>query len=241
MSDAMFTVNLTVAGDFQCDGTFNANAVNAITVSADQIFAGAIVPASGSGSIIVDGDLQIVNKGVPRAVSFIAEDVIISGVRQWKLVRHDDFEGPAEKATQGWSLAQTSSCTGRDHFLGGHCIIATGEVRRRFEELPRHTQVRVTGRYHMIDRWQGETAFLKVDDHYVWAEHSRASAPGVGLEMCGSKEFPEKKMSIPIDVTMQHTESFLEVAFGSKGLPQNQPEDPCNRSFGVDDVMIYVR
>lgn len=80
-----------------------------------------IIPKSGR--IQVDGDLLLVNSrmieevgDVPmqvllgschaygscvvlssqpkvNAVSFIAEDVVIGGVKQWKLVRHENFEG----------------------------------------------------------------------------------------------------------------------------------------------------
>ena len=160
-----------------------------------------------------------------------------------------------------------SSCTGRDHFLGGHCKIADGETKKVFDNLPPHSQVRLTARYHMIDDWQGQTAFLKLDEHFSWADHSRPSSAQHGINMCGAEHLPERRMSIPIDVTLQHDASFIEVsrsnehtfdrksqtsfpplpssvqqvAFGSTRLDKSKAEDPCQRSFGVDDVMLYVR
>jgi len=245
MADSMFAINFTATNLMHVDGTLTAAHIEAKTCEAEKIRTSVLAPKKGV--LMVDGDLVILNsvKRHPKhkkpaavsAVSFIAEDVVIGGVKQWKLVRHDDFEG--EEPAKGWSLLETSSCTGRDHFLGGHCNIASGEVSKHFDRLPPHNQVRVTARYHMIDDWKGETAFLKLDEHYVWADHSRAMAPAAGIEMCGSKQFPERKMSIPIDVTLPHAASLLEVSFGSKGLSEH--EDPCARSFGVDDVMVYVR
>lgn len=82
-----------------------------------------------------------------QSVSFVAENIVVGGVRQWKLVRHDDFE-PDTGGAQGWSLLQTSSCARNqqhaavDHFLGGHCNIGNGRVTKTFRHLPPHSQVR---------------------------------------------------------------------------------------------------
>jgi hypothetical protein len=39
-----------------------------------------------------------------------------------------------------------------------------------------------------------------------------------------------------IDVTVPHNKTDVKVSFGS-----TLDEEPCNESFGIDDVMIYVR
>jgi hypothetical protein len=70
-------------------------------------------------------------------MSLIVEDVVVGGVQQWKLVRHEDFQNGAE----GWSVAKTSSCGGKDFFLGGHCNAGHGEIFKTFNNLPAHTQV----------------------------------------------------------------------------------------------------
>jgi len=264
VADALFTANLTVAGRMKVNGHLSARGVKSVTARADRVYAKSL--RSPSGTIFVDGDLAIVNSAeAPKhkhhkhhqahkhkhkhnstaqgvtAASFLAEDLVIGGIKQWKLVRHESFDD--EHAGEGWSFAEISSCTGVDHFLGGHCKLGDGETSKRFDQLPAHSQVRVTARYHMIDNWQGETAFLKLGEHYVWSDHSRpVSDPSQGLEMCGSKDFAERRMSIPVDVTLPHSASFLEMTFGSKALSVNRgKEDACNRSFGVDDVMVYVR
>lgn len=97
----------------------------------------------------------------------------------------------------------------------------------------------MTARYHFIDNWKHETAFLKLGEHYAWAHHHSSEA-GRGIHMCGSDKHAETKMSMPIDVVQAHSASFLEVSFGSKAGADSE-QDPCDRSFGVDDVMIYVR
>ncbi len=40
----------------------------------------------------------------------------------------------------------------------------------------------------------------------------------------------------PIDVSFPHEKSEVKISFGS-----TLDEDPCNESFGIDDVMIYTK
>lgn len=89
----------------------------------------------------------------PGALSFLATDVVVNGVRQWRLVEHDDFQNGAE----GWSRQERSSCGHQDDmFLGGHCNFGSIDVTKLFAGLPEHSQVRVSARFHFIDAWKGE-------------------------------------------------------------------------------------
>lgn len=233
--------NFTSQSNMVVEGVLTASRIRARALKTDKMIVSELT--SPTGTIVLNSDLILVNKNFNqpqsntiKGTAFIAEDVVVGGVKQWKLVRHEDFNsGPAI----GWSLLETSSCNGKDFFVGGHCRIATGTVKKVFDHLPPHQQVRVTGRYHFIDNWKGESAFLQLNNQYVWTDHTSPHVTHAsGIDMCGSTQYAEKKMSTPVDVTMPHSDSFLEVAFGSTGSPS---EDPCHRSFGVDDVMVYVK
>jgi len=266
ITDALFAVNHTVNGLLKVNGSLEALSVVAMSTRTKILETKSI--RSPTGTVVVDGDLQIINsKGATeaaarragkvgsfglKAIAFLAEEVVVSGVKQWRLVRHDSFEQeiPGQNPADGWSLMELSSCSRNaardqsevDHFLGGHCNIAEGELKKRFDHLPPHKHVRLSARYHMIDNWQGETAFLKIGEEYVWSDRSRASSDSEGLDTCGSEKYAERRMSVPIDVVIPHSASFIEVAFGSTTLSKNKgKESPCDRSFGVDDVMVYVR
>lgn len=242
----MLAANLTVQSNFDCAGLVTAQKIKATSLAAELLVTSSLT--SPSGTIIVNGDLLITHSQPQvRATAFIAEDIVIGGVKQWKLVRHDDFQHDA----QGWSLLETSSCASaeseqasRDMFLGGPCKLGLGAASKVFDRLPPHNQVRVTARVHMIDNWQSETAFLQLDNHYVWTHRASPSSSSSqhGVEMCGHKDYPETKFSLPVDVVLKHDASFLQVAFGVRGTTaQQQHDDACQRSLGVDDVMIYVR
>jgi hypothetical protein len=56
-------------------------------------------------------------------------------------------------------------------------------VHKTFHSLPEHTTVRINASYHMLDSWEGETAYMKVDDEIVWSRKGEHSANGINL--CG--------------------------------------------------------
>jgi hypothetical protein len=198
-----------------------------------------------------------------KGMSFLAEEVIVGGVKQWALVRQEHFQNTDEQ-DNGWRLVgspnsdeaiATSVCermSPNDRFLGGHCQLSNGPVRKMFAHLPPHSQIRLTARYHFIDHWTGETAFASIDNHYMWTQSHRVppqtAGITVGMQLCGSDQYPETRMSSPIDVTAQHTADHVWISFGShsassgkaRSLKEEQ-QSACDRSFGIDDVEIYVR
>jgi len=200
-------------------------------------------------------------KRAAKGISFLAEEVVVAGVKQWALVRQDHFQTPHD----GWRLVGTneaigtSSCTkanGNDRFLGGHCVLANGPARKIFTHLPPHSQIRVTARYHFIDNWKGETGFMQVDNSYAWTQSHRiataaaaaTSSPISGIQLCGSELYPETRLSSPIDVSIPHSGDTVMVAFGAHSASSgsirsvaDEERAACERSFGVDDVSIYIR
>lgn len=232
--------NVTAAGNLMVEGEIRALSMAATTANTGYLQTSLL--KSPTGTILVKGDLIITSADVDPSVSataFIAESVTLGGVAQWRLVRHEHFD--QEEEVEGWSLMETSSCSAgsKDAFLGGHCKTGDNLATKTFENLPEHTQIKVAARYHFIDNWQGETAFLKLDGEHVWTQGHGPVNPAHGIEMCGSSKFKETKFSAPVEVSQAHTNSMLEVSFGSTSHDEN--DDPCSRSFGVDDVMIYVK
>ena len=168
--------------------------------------------------------------------------------KYWKRVAKEDFSG--EEGLDGWkSLLLRGSSVGGDaaeatvgkskcvgnHFLGGHCKASSHTLSKIFDSLPPHTEVRVKARFHFIDKWNGENAYLKVDGGYAWLA-SHKTAKGKGVHMCGSDDVKESKFGVPIDIMETHSASKLELKFGSE-----LNVDPCVGSFGVDDIEIFVR
>jgi len=164
--------------------------------------------------------------------------ISVRGVKQWQLVQSDDFS--VEGA--GWSRSDVSQCAGVS-MLGGFCKFSKGDVKKTFTNLPPHKQLRVVATYHFIDRWIGETGFMKLDVGTgdcavtVWSERHAQQEAKNGISLCGNAETPEGKFAAPIDVTTSHHKDTVTVTFGST----MDDADPCDESWGISSMEIYVR
>jgi hypothetical protein len=206
--------------------TIQTNKITSQSVVTDKII-------SNTGVLTIEADLIINNDVMADTVSMRGTSFVLEGVKQWGLVHHDDFE--SEKSLEGWSDKRTSRCqNGGNTFLGGHCNFSYNEVTKIFKNLPPHDKLKINAAFHMLDSWDGEYAYMKIDDVKVWTKRGQHS-PDKGINICGG-DFNDPAFNIPIDVSVPHNKPEVKITFGS-----TLDEEPCNESFGVDDVMIYVR
>ncbi|GAB5358433.1 hypothetical protein AAMO2058_000456900 [Amorphochlora amoebiformis] len=161
----------------------------------------------------------------------------IRGVPQWSLVTQEIFT-PTQGS--GWSLNQKVTC-GDVTILGQYptpppddtAITTDVNFTKSFNVERAHTKIRVTGTVHFIDDWQGETAYLKVDGHYVWTQSHSEKNSKSSVNVCGKLLYPESRFSVSIDATIPHTAASLKVVFGST-LRSDQA------MFGVSSFAIYT-
>lgn len=225
--------DLTVTGTLSCEGITATSLNNDGTISTTESLTTDSIEASSSviSELIVD-EIYALNTQITINSNIIIKAPADSSSsfieKSWKLRDHHDFE----LGSHGWSNSQRTSCDGESFFLGGHCAFSDKEVSKKFK-LPIHSFVKISASYHMLDKWEGETAYMKVNDKIVWTMTGVSHENGV--DVCGGKH-KDAKFAIPIDITLPHTSENLEVSFGStlKG-------DPCNASYGIDDVLIYLR
>jgi len=165
--------------------------------------------------------------------------ISVRGVKQWQLVYSDDFSSPVT----GWGQAAVTQCGGV-FMLGGYCTkIFGGELNKTFTGLPPHKQLRVRATYHFIDRWMGETGYMKLDvgtngcSVPVWSEQHLQQQADKGVSICGNAGIAEGKFAAPVEVTVPHQKESVSLAFGST----IGSADPCDESWGISAVEIYVR
>merc|ERR1719217_914641 len=168
----------------------------------------------------------------------VAGDMTVGGVAQWRLVAAEDFTS----AGAGWSRGDVTKCGGIS-MLGGFCKFGKDEVKKSFSGLPPHKQVRIVATYHFIDRWIGESGYLKMNigrgagPVLVWSEQHTQQEAKHGLNLCGQEATPEGKFSVPIDVSVPHTEDSVAVTVGST----MDSSDPCDESWGISGFEIWTR
>jgi len=187
-----------------------------------------------TGTIRADGSLSVNG-------TLYADDMDVDSsndLSQWALIYHDMFH----ENTAGWSTNFTSTCGSPFKILGGHCKLSKAEVQKSYDKLPSHKAVRVVARYYFIDDWDDYTGYMKMDGKYLWTqEYAHCKMPFRLLctkskSICGKEDDPDKIGHL-IDVAHPHTEDSVEVTFGST----MEYVDPCDCSYGVQGVSIYVR
>lgn len=179
-----------------------------------------------------------------------AFDFVLAGQPQWRMVNLESFEPVREKTNKkaageqakafvhtaptpvfGWTTTNTINCAG----LTMITQTDTQPLAKLYTGLPAHSHVRITATAHFVDDWQGETAFLKVNDHIVWTESHEQRAGAGKINVCGSSVYPEGKFSVPIDVTLPYTGSTLKVVFGTN------LDKGSDAHFGISSVALSVR
>merc|ERR1719506_2286507 len=168
----------------------------------------------------------------------VSGGVVVRGVRQWAMVTAEDFS----MTGAGWSRPEVTMCGGVS-MLGGFCKFSGGEVNKTFTGLPPHKQLRIVATYHFIDRWIGESGYMKLNIGRgggavpIWSEqHTQAEAKH-GISLCGQEATPEGKFSVPIDVSVPHHEDTVMVTIGST----MDSSDPCDESWGVSGFELWTR
>lgn len=187
---------------------------------------------------LVDGTLHANSAKLEAQTLNVAGDLTVGGVAQWRLVATEDFAAQGV----GWSKGDVSTCAGVS-MLGGFCKFSQGEVTKTFSALPPHKQLRVVANYHFIDRWIGESGYMKLNIGQgggqvpVWSEQHTQTEAKHGISLCGQADTPEGKFSVPIDVSVPHHEDSVEVTVGST----MDSSDPCDESWGVSGFEIWTR
>ena len=134
------------------------------------------------------------------------------GVPQWRLIFEEDF---SQDNLPGWSKSVVTECGGV-RMLGGYCNFAGGEVQKTYENLHEHTNVRIQATFHFIDAWDNEAGFMRINNgkdkamEYIWTERYSAFMGFNGINVCGGR-WPEGKFSSPIDVTIPHRDSSINL------------------------------
>jgi hypothetical protein len=151
----------------------------------------------------------------------------------WTLIFEDDFESTPDS---GWSLSSTYSCGSWSTLLGGYGIIAGGEIDITVDTYAiSHTETWVELAYAKLDSWDGELAYVEVDGTTVWSDNLYYYD---GSEVCGWNRGWSGSYDDLHDISeiTGHTAGSLTLVAGST-LDQSSTDE----SFGIDDVMIWLR
>jgi len=188
-------------------------------------------PAASCASILVDdssatdGEYFIDFDGDIREVQC---DMTTDG-GGWTQLYQADFE---DGDTSGWSMSTTSSCGSWSTILGGFGVMAGGEFERDvYVHGIEHSEVWLSMHYLMIDSWDGEYGYVKVDGSEVWSTvHHHDSGTE---DICGHS-YRDRRESI--SVTRSHTSEIVQLKAGS-----HLNDVSVDESYAVDNVEVWIR
>jgi hypothetical protein len=167
-------------------------------------------------------------------------EVKFRDVSQWRLISHDSFS--KNNTSLNWSHDKTTECN-IHKILGGYCQTSNKQITKDYENIPDHRQLRVEANFHFLGNWDSDSGYLKFEnpdsekksDNYLWVQRCKnQKSPLLNINLCSN--IPTCKLASPISSTISHKGNKLRLIFGSS-LEGN----PCEQSFGISDVKIYIR
>lgn len=229
-SNEITTNKLHASGNVRILSSTKLSNLSTNQLTVNQLFLEKITPENGV--LTINGNVIIGNEN-SSSHKQTYDSFASKRIKEWSMKYHDDFQN--EASLEGWNDKRTNKCNKNDNniHLGGHCNFAGNEVKKLFTNLPKHSLIRINAVYHMLDSWNGEYGYMKVDGVEKWKKKGVNS--NKGIDVCGG-DSKDTAFNINIDVVMEHTADEVEILFGSE-----LQGDACKHSFAVDDVMIYTR
>lgn len=186
------------------------------------------------GNVVIRTDSVVMN-------ALSTSSLIIEGVPQFSVYALESFDSMSpfeagwfggERNTPTMNCSVFTILTGA---LYSKKLPDMDSFSKHYEDLPDHDQIRLQATVHFVDDWQGESAYMKIDDHYVWTtSHDQRSARG-SINVCGNGKFSESKFTVPIDVTLKHSGKKLKVSFGST------LDNTAIAAFGMSSLTVMLR
>ena len=158
-------------------------------------------------------------------------------VSQWRLVAQDFWN--KNLTTNGWNFDLITKCNSAFLF-GGKCVLQPKkEISKEYRNIPKHKFVRIEAFYHHIGKRNSNSGYLRLmdrknKDKYLWTNFCKNKEKGKFNNFCG---YETCKINVPISVTIPHKLKYLSIAFGA----DLNHDHPCEASYAISDVKIYVR
>lgn len=264
---ALFSENIEVVNSVKVEEMSTSKSTIASAVLSEKIITDTI--RSFDGELQILGNIILVNEIEAETLNLSSNNnsnslsFSISGVKQWLLTHHEDFED--EKSIKTWSDQRTSSCNTKyesnnneinkkvkqnNLFLGGHCNFSHNEVSKLFKIPSKHSKIRIVAKFHFIDDWNGEYGYMKLNGKVIWTKNSAHNANNkykniledkitghdfLNKSSCGN-DVHYDNLSESIDIIVSNSDEEINLSFGS-----TIKNDPCQQSFGVDDIIVYVK
>lgn len=248
-AEEIITDKININGEGTIKGEYLTNELETNTLKVNTVYTNKISGLNGfiqlNGDLIINGPEEnneensqnLIFTNPPQQINNLLlknEYYKVNGIKQWSLISYDDFS--SSENIKDWSFQKLMSCNDNNGnlFIGGYCLLSKEEVSKKFFIGYSHESIRVKASYHMFDNWNGEMGYMKINEQIVWAKEGKSNEKN-GINICGG-DYNDPYFNLVIDVTIPHNESDVTITFGS-----TLDKDPCDASYGFQDVMLYIK
>lgn len=248
-AEEIITDKININGEGTIKGEYLTNELETNTLKVNTVYTNKISGLNGfiqlNGDLIINGPEEnneensqnLIFTNPPQQINNLLlknEYYKVNGIKQWSLISYDDFS--SSENIKDWSFQKLMSCNDNNGnlFIGGYCLLNKEEVSKKFFIGYSHESIRVKASYHMFDNWNGEMGYMKIKEQIIWAKKAKSNEKN-GINICGG-DYNDPYFNLVIDVTIPHNESDVTITFGS-----TLDKDPCDASYGFQDVMLYIK
>lgn len=162
-------------------------------------------------------------------------------ISAWRLLELDNFSDDKKHGWQGADTEVRSCGPAKDKSLFRLCRSKTEYVEKTFKDLDPHSEIMVEMMVHFIDQWEGELAYLQIENDIVWTKshnwcHTIFNHRCVlnGVNVCDNA-YPDL-VGQSARFVYKHSKSTLKVKFGTSLAQGN-----CKATWGINNFMLYLR
>ena len=154
-----------------------------------------------------------------------------NSVPQWQFYQNDNI---TENYVSAWTDSNVYLCNSF-YTLGAECQNIGKPISRRFTDLTEHKYLSIVASFQFIGKWNGQVGYAKLGDEYVWTE---VCYGGEKAKSCGKSSC---KLNATVAFTVEHSDNWFDISFGSTGNAEEACMDKFTRSFAINDVQIFLK
>lgn len=222
-----FSLDSTILGDLTVSGAFSCSSLTTLThCSSDQVSTSSLTSTDITTTTLKVSELTLNSIFAQDSLITIESDLIIYPPASstafyqvnWQIFSHNSFKTSSE----GWT-GKLVECNSNFYVQGSSQNPVFKEIH-----LPAGERLRMTANVHFVDRWEGESVILKVNDRVLWVEQGVSGE----IDVCGGKE-PDAGFAVPIDVIIPGG-GIVKIEFSSTIREEKG-------TFGIDNIIIYFK
>lgn len=189
------------------------------------------------GFLQVNGNIIFGEQDAPVTAFIETLSMVRNGDSSDSMSAEDMFHGQSAlfahdfetEAASGWQWTHADGHQTPAAALARNCTSGVVSLSKTYFDLPEHSTLDLSANFHFSGSWRGQVGVARINDDPVWLEaHTFREGSNNMFAL-------QDRQSVPVKVTIPHTERSVTVKFESSLEPNY-----CAGSWAVDDISLSV-